>query len=142
MIWPKTFEQRLLAWSELRQECQALPVEQTLMHINSWWYQSPWVPYYLHWDDIRDWPDPWQLINENIFCDVARALGIMYTITMLDRSDITDACLVATENHNLVLVEQEKYILNWDSSTVVNNNFKSAKVLRSITQAALKNKLQ
>lgn len=141
MIWPRSFEQRLLSWHQLREECQTLETEQALYRINCWWSETPWVPYYLHWDDQPDWPDPWQLLNENIFCDVARALGIMYTITMLDRSDITDARLVATENHNLVLVQQEKYILNWDSSTVVNNNFKSIKVLRSITQLAIKNRL-
>lgn len=126
----------------MRHACKHQPLEQALLEINQWWFLVPWVPYYLHWDDLPDWPDPWQLINDNIYCDVARGLGIMYTIAMLDRPDITDLCFVNTENHNLVLVHKEKYILNWDSNTILNKNFKSIKVHRSIDQAVILQKIQ
>lgn len=112
------------------------------MAINQWWMHSPWTAYYLHWDDRQDWPDPWQLLNENIFCDVARGLGILYTITMLQHSQLQDARLVETKNYNLVLVNQEKYILNWYPDTIVNNNFKEQTIRRCITQQELRQKLQ
>jgi hypothetical protein len=68
------------------------------------------------------WPDPWQLLSDNIYCDVARGLGILYTITLLDRQDLISAELVLTEDsRNLVLVNEEKYTLNWDNDVVVNN---------------------
>lgn len=142
MIWHRSFDQRLLAWNQLRHACRHHHVETALKEINQWWFSVPWVPYYLHWDDVSDWPDPWQLINDNIYCDVARGLGIMYTIAMLDRSDITDLRFINTENHNLVLVHKEKYILNWDSNTILNKNFTSIKVHRSIDQAVILQKIQ
>jgi hypothetical protein len=41
----------------------------------------------------------------------------------LDREDLTSASLVLTQTgHNLVLVDQTKYILNWEADIVVNNN--------------------
>ncbi len=122
-MWPKTFGQRLEAWHHLRQSVATVPVDSALQVIDQWWKLAPWRPYYLHWDDREVWPDPWQLLSDDIYCHVAKGLGILYTISMLDRQDITDARLVLTDSgHNLVLVQKEKYILNWDGDTIVNNN--------------------
>jgi hypothetical protein len=67
------------------------------------------------------WPDPWQLLSDNIYCDVARGLGILYTLTLLDHKDLTSIELILTEdNRNLVLINQEKYTLNWDTTIIVN----------------------
>jgi len=122
-MWAPTFDRRLRAWYTLRESAQTLPMESALTAINTWWFQCPWQPYYLHWDDQAAWPDPWQLLSDNVYCEVARGLGILYTITLLDREDLTSARLVLTQTgHNLVLVDQTKYILNWEADTVVNNN--------------------
>ena len=122
-MWPKTFQLRLDAWANLRTQNQTQPVETVLTNINQWWFQTPWRAYHLHWDDQETWPDPWELLSDNLYCDVARGLGILYTISLLDHPDLTDAELVLTnEGHNLVLVNKRKYILNWDSETIVNTN--------------------
>ena len=137
-MWPVTFAARLESWNHLRSQVQNLPIESALDDINQWWFCCPWRPYHLHWDDRQDWPDPWQLLSDNIYCDLARALGIVYTITLLDRPDIHDAVLVSTEkDHNLVLVAKEKYILNWDSSTVLNTN-QVDNIKRRVDQSQLK----
>ena len=120
-MWPATFDSRLEQWNLLRAQCQSLSAHDALEKINRWWFQSPWQPYYLHWDDQADWPDPWQLLSDNVYCEVARGLGILYTIILLDRADLAPARLVLTENgHNLVLVAGKKYILNWEPDNVVN----------------------
>jgi hypothetical protein len=120
-MWPQTFDARLASWTFLREQCQNLQVEPALTQINDWWFGAPWRPYYLHWDDQPTWPDPWQLLSDNEYCEVARGLGILYTITLLDRADMAPAHLVLTDSgRNLVLVEKEKYILNWDAGTIVN----------------------
>ena len=137
-MWPATFDQRLRSWYTLRESAQNQSTQQALESINSWWFRSPWQPYYLHWDDQATWPDPWQLLSDNTYCEVARGLGILYTISLLDRADTADAALVLTESgHNLVLVGQTKYILNWDSDTVVNNSLE-VKIQRQLTQHQIK----
>lgn len=137
-MWPATFASRLESWNNLRDSCQNIPIEQALETINSWWFAVPWKPYYLHWDDQATWPDPWQLLSDNIYCDLARALGILYTITLLDRADLTSAELVLTESgDNLVLVAKEKYILNWDGNTIV-NTIQAVKIKRQLTQQEVK----
>ena len=121
MIWPVAFSARLASWNLLRDQCQNLSTQSALEHINAWWFQAPWRPYYLHWDDQKTWPDPWQLLSDDIYCELARGLGILYTITLLDRADLAPAELVLTQDDvNLVLVAKEKYILNWAADTVVN----------------------
>ena len=96
-MWPIDFASRLESWNQLRDSCQTLPIDQALTTINNWWFNVPWKPYYLHWDDQQDWPDPWQLLSDNYYCDLARALGILYTITLLDRADLMPAELILTE---------------------------------------------
>jgi hypothetical protein len=142
LTWPHSFEQRLLAWNALRHSVAHQPLDLALHIINLWWFRTPWQPYYLHWDDLWDWPDPWQLLNDNIFCDVARALGIMYTITMLDRSDVTDLQMVETKNYNLVLVEQGKYILNCQDDQILNTNFETSTIRRTLTHSEVLQKLK
>jgi hypothetical protein len=121
LIWPATFAARLESWNLLRDHCQNLSAESALEDINRWWFRAPWRPYYLHWDDQATWPDPWQLLSDDIYCELARGLGILYTITLLERPDLQPAHLILTETgHNLVQVAKEKYILNWAADTVVN----------------------
>lgn len=121
-MWCSTFEQRLAAWNSLRDRVRDLPAPDALDEINAWWQRTPWRAYHLHWDDRSDWPDPWQLLSDNIYCDVARGLGILYTITFLDHKDLLSAELILTEDtRNLVLVNKEKYTLNWDKTIIVNN---------------------
>lgn len=129
-MWPREFANRLDSWNQLRSTVADLPVESALEKINQWWFECPWKPYYLHWDDQFTWPDPWQLLSDNIYCDLARGLGILYTITMLDRPDLGDAELVLTDSgDNLVLVTKRKYILNWDVESIVNtsSNYKTVR---------------
>ena len=133
-MWPATFDNRLHAWVNLRNRCQSLDSETALTVINQWWFNAPWVPYHLHWDDQATWPDPWQLLSDNIYCELARGLGILYTINLLDRADMADAELVLTDDGtNLVLVAKEKYILNWDKDLNVNNQH-TVKVTRRFKQ--------
>lgn len=121
-MWARTFDARLVSWNQLRSDVATVPADQCLHAINAWWFDAPWRAYHLHWDDQPSWPDPWQLLDDNLFCGLARGLGMLYTISLLDRSDIQDAELIDTGSDNLVLVEQKKYILNWDRDQLLNIN--------------------
>jgi hypothetical protein len=141
-MWPHTFPERLAAWAQLRSQAASLPLDQALKIINTWWFQTPWRPYHLHWDDIATWPDPWQLLDDNVYCGLARSLGIMYTITMLDRPDIQDAVMIERGGDNLVLVDKSKYILNWDADTVVNTSPDITMSRRQVSQDKIKQQLR
>ena len=133
-MWSSTFAQRLESWQQLRQAAESMPADVAAEAINTWWFCAPWSAYHLHWDDQEDWPDPWQLLSDNIYCPVARGLGILYTVTMIDHPKLQDAMLIDTGADNLVLIEQEKYILNWDQSRVLNIDPGQYRVRHSLTQ--------
>lgn len=141
-MWPRTFDARLDSWVRLRTHCQSLALEPCLAAINSWWFQSPWIPYHLHWDDQPSWPDPWQLLEDNLYCGLARGLGILYTIALLDRPDLQKARLIEVDADNLVLIEGEKYILNWDRDEIVNINLTLKKTRHSVDQQQIKQRIQ
>ena len=141
-MWPRNFSERLESWAQLRQQCQTLDSEPALIKINAWWFQTPWTAYHLHWDDQADWPDPWQLLSDDQYCPVARGLGILYTIAMLDREDLQDACMIEYQSDNLVLVNKEKYILNWDPDQVLNISLGRSKPRRQVSQEQIKQKIR
>ena len=141
-MWPRDFSERLESWAQLRQQCRQLDSEPALTKINQWWFQAPWSAYHLHWDDQSEWPDPWQLLSDDQYCPVARGLGIMYTISMLDREDMQDAQMIEYQSDNLVLVSQEKYILNWDPDQVVNISLGKSKPRRQVSQEQIKQKIR
>jgi hypothetical protein len=140
-MWPRTFAERLESWARLREQASTADTETALSAINSWWFQTPWRAYHLHWDDQAVWPDPWQLLSDDLYCPLARGLGIMYTITMLDRPDLQDAVLAEFDSDNLVLVTKKKYILNWDPTTVVNINPTGSQSRHSITQEQIQQQI-
>lgn len=141
-MWPKTFEARLASWVQLRSWCADQPLEPSLIAINHWWFAAPWCAYHLHWDDQPSWPDPWQLLEDNIFCDLARGLGMLYTIMLLDRTDMQSAALVQCESDNLVTLPGEKYILNWERDSIVNINLTVNTVHRSISTKQIQQQFQ
>ena len=95
----------------------------------------------MHWDDIKDWPDPWQLLSDDIYCPLARGLGILYTITLVNRADLQDSVLTEFDSDNLVLVNKKKYILNWDANSIVNIKPTQSRSRHSLTQEQIKQKI-
>ena len=141
-MWPKNFADRLESWNNLRLQASAADVDSALAIINSWWFKIPWKAYHLHWDDCENWPDPWQLLSDDMYCPLARGLGILYTITIIDRADLQDCVLTECGSDNLVLVPQKKYILNWDQEQIVNINPAPRHPLHSICQSKLKQQIR
>jgi hypothetical protein len=141
-MWHRSFSDRLSSWNKLRAQTQQQPLEQALLSINQWWFETPWVPYHLHWDDQTVWPDPWQLLDDNIYCGLARGLGILYTIAIINHSDIESAVLTEVDSDNLVLINKSKYILNWDSEEIVNINLGHQNPRRSVSLDKVKQQIK
>ena len=133
-IFQSTYEARLQDWFQLRTSVTSLPIEQQCITIDEWWQHAPLVIHHLHPQDIDNWPDPWVLLSENTYCEVARALGMCYTLHLIGINDIE---LVLARNNTaedvvLVLVDNAKYILNYWPNTVISNTLKDFKVVSQI----------
>lgn len=142
-MWPDRYEERLAQWRELRTANIDNPLEDALLAINDWWQRAPIINHYLHWDDLADWPDPWQLLADNYFCSLAKSLGIVYTIQMIGRNDITAMHIADNggSGDNLVLVNDGKYILNWAPGELLNITSTQVSIKRSIDSQAIVKKI-
>ena len=133
-IFQSTYEARLQDWFQLRKSVINLPIDKQCITIDEWWQRAPLVTHHLHPLDMENWPDPWELLSENTYCEVARALGMCYTLLLLDISDVE--MVLSTNNIGedvvLVLVDNAKYILNYWPNTVVNNNLRDFKIVSKI----------
>ena len=130
-MWPVIFEDRLREWRQLRDTIVVAPVDVGLMAINNWWFKAPMVNQHLSWNNCHKWPGPWDLLAEDTWCDVARALGMLYTITMQPQNQFT-VSLAQTSLGNLVLVEHGKYILNWAPGQILNRQSPNFDISREI----------
>lgn len=102
-----------------------MPFETALEHVARFWNKAPFTPFYLEHDQPQNWPDPWTLIAENFYCDLAKALAIVYTLHLSDHKN-HDLSLRIYRRHgtlhqyNLVWIDNGKYVLNLESEEVVN----------------------
>ena len=137
------YETRLKAWATLREKIPQLPIDQRCVEIDNFWQRVPLMTHYLHTDYINDWPDPWQLISDNLYCYYGRALGMIYTLILSDTKNI-ELVEAIDDNSNevvLVLVDNAKYVLNYWPDTVVNNLIMNFKITRTLDISTLYKKI-
>jgi len=119
-------EDRLRAWRDFRNSIESLPLEIALADIAEFWARTPFVPYNLDPSNSSEWPDPWTLVFENVYCDIAKCLGIVYTISLTHHRMDLDIELRQYRDpkngyeYNLAWINQGKYILNMIDGEVLN----------------------
>lgn len=121
-VFQLPFETRLRSWYDLRQNLQNADIETKCVEIDRFWQSAPLVNHHLHPHDVGNWPGPWDLISENTYCEIARGLGMVYTLILLGIDDI-DFCLASDDNSEdvaIVLVDNAKYVLNYWPGMVLN----------------------
>ena len=128
MIWHDiNCRDRILKWREWRNSLTLLSLEDCLKEVAVAWAKAPIVNHYLIPDEISEWPDPWNLINDNIYCDLSITLGMFYTLTLCDNPNINDNVRIEIYKSNdgwinLCSVEGGLYMLNYNLGSVVNNS--------------------
>lgn len=128
MIWHDiSCRDRILRWREWRNTLSTLALDECLKEVATAWAKAPVVNHYLIPDDIKEWPDPWNLINDNIYCDLGIALGMFYTLSLCDNPHVSDNIRIEIYKSsdgwtNLCSVDDGLYMLNWTQRAVVNKS--------------------
>lgn len=117
-------DNRILTWREWRNSLADLPAETVLHRVATDWGRAPTVLHYLSPDQPNDWPTPWQLIVDNIYCDLSVCLGMFYTLALIEQFRSCDLELAIYQDSNgwinLSSMDQGKYVLNYHHGDVVN----------------------
>jgi hypothetical protein len=127
-MWNLNPDERLREWKTFRKKIGQLSIEEACNLTTHLWSYAPYVNYYIDPDRANStspWPDPWTLLYENYYCDVAKCLGMLYTLYLSDHkpSDIEIQLGINVETRepcNLVSLAKGKYILNFNFDEVVN----------------------
>ena len=134
---------RLRDWSNLRTELSTESLKNQCIKTDEFWQRAPLQTHYLHTDFIKDWPTPWQLLSDNIFCNRARALGMFYTLLLLGNKDV-EIVEAKDDNSNevvLVIVDNAKYVLNYWPGMVVNNHISDFTITKILDISPLYSKI-
>lgn len=136
-VFQLNFDTRLQSWYDLRKQINDLDVLSKCIEIDRWWQQAPLVNHHLHTQDLSSWPGPWDLLVENTYCTVARALGMCYTLLLVGVTDIE--MIEATDSgcEDLVLVVANGVILNYWPNTVSSNSIEDFTVKRTILSTGM-----
>ena len=134
-FWNLRVNDRLAQWKDFRSELGRLPLDSAVVELNNMWSTAPYVTYYLDPSDPNTWPDPWQLLAENYYCNVAKALGILYTIYFTSHRNKDIELHVYydykdKERYSVVCMDQGKYVLNYWPYEIVNTQLVEEKQLQ------------
>lgn len=127
-MWNLKPNERLREWKQFRQTIGRQDIDTACKSVSHLWSYAPYVTYYLDPDKSNStspWPDPWTLLYENYYCDLAKALGMLYTLYLSDHRPEDIEILICTDSsdgqkYNLVRLAKGKYILNFTFDEIVN----------------------
>lgn len=79
----KRFEDRLATWKGFRDQLplHTDPIQSTI----DYWNTVPTSVRNLDPYDPTTWPDPWQMIEENVYCEYTVILAIGYTLMLTEK---------------------------------------------------------
>ena len=142
-VFQLNYEARLKSWYDLRKSLEDSDIKTICLEIDKWWQRAPLVNHYLHQTDIDNWPGPWELLVENNYCQLARGLGMVYTLQLVGIKDI-DFCIAIDDNseeYPLVMVDSAKYVMNYYPNTVISNSLKDFKVVSHVDMTKINKKI-
>jgi hypothetical protein len=113
--------ERLKIWKDFRDDLEVSP--NPYLDVSVFWSKAPFVSKYLDPFNPKSWPDPWKLVLDNRFDDLAIVLGMLYTIQLTkrfkdDRFEIHMA--MSGKEKQFLLVVNNSVVLNWIPRSVVN----------------------
>jgi len=142
-VFQLNYETRLKSWYDLRKSLENSDIKTICLAIDKWWQYAPLVNHHLHLDEIETWPGPWDLLLENNYCQIARGLGMVYTLQLVGIKDI-DFCIAIDDNSEecpLVMVDRAIYLMNYYPNTVISNSLNDFKVTSHIDMTKLNKKI-
>ena len=142
-MWNLLPSERLRCWQDFRKSISQKNFEDALKETTHLWSYAPYQTRYLTTDQINEWPGPWELIYENYYCDLAKALGIVYTLYLSNHKPEIEIRVYndpsSKEQYNLVFVNKGKYVLNYIHDEVVNKKqiSKDLKLIKTLSESDL-----
>ena len=113
--------QRLNAWKQFRTEIENS--ETPLEDVAEFWSHAPFVSPYLDPGNPTIWPDPWHLILDAKYDDLAIPLGMLYTLKLTQRfmgsKFEIHMSIPDNKDKQYMLIVDDKQVLNFEYKAVI-----------------------
>lgn len=112
---------RLTAWKEFRTSLETSPTP--LKDVAEFWSHAPFVSPYLDPGNPPNWPDPWHLILDAKYDDLAIPLGMLYTLKLTQRfmgsKFEIHMSMPGNKEKQYMLIVDQKDVLNFEYKEVI-----------------------
>lgn len=117
---------RLDRWKSFRYSLNEFSIGKAVELTNELWAACPFTPFYLDPENPKSWPDPWTLLEENYYCDLAKVLGIIYTLHLCNHgADLRPELRIylntkTRHTYHIAYLCDGKYVLNLIEGEILN----------------------
>lgn len=121
-------EERLRDWKSFRESltCSLSDIE-ILQKVVEYWMTVPYLKFYLDFDKLQTWPNPWELVHSGEFCSTGIAYLMFKTLELCpakrwQNSEIKIMRIkdLEIEDFFMVVVIKSTYVLNYFYGSVGN----------------------
>jgi hypothetical protein len=123
-MFDKTYEDRLRAWHDFRKTLETSndPIQSVIDKYQEpprvSLYTDPWTP--------STWPSPWELIEENQYCEFCNLLGICYSLQLTDKfSQVNFEIHIGIDDKNSsthYLLYVDDFIIGYEDDTYIHKS--------------------
>lgn len=124
-MFTKKFEDRMRDWKQFRDtlEVSETAIEDTI----AFWNLAPITNIAADPWSQETWPDPWEMIEENIFCPFVKILAICYTLQLTDKFSHEVFEINITQDK---VNSETKYLLNVNGLCIGYDNSKPISIAK------------
>lgn len=111
--------ERLVEWKKFRDRLENS--ETPFQEVVDLWSTAPFVSKYLDPNNSKEWPDPWHLVLDGKFDDLAICLGMLYTLQLTQRFMQCKYEIHMSINPE---IKDSRFYLSVDQSFILNYTYK------------------
>jgi len=119
-MFNKPYEERLNLWRQFRNKLETAedPIQDTI----DFYSGAPSVTLNADPWDQSTWPDPWELLKDNEYCQFTRVLGICYSLQLTDcfkGSRFEIHIYTDSKKGYVYLLSVNNHVIGWKDETYV-----------------------
>lgn len=99
IAWLGKPETRIISIRKFRQYIDTVPYEDAVKLVQKNWNNSPKIKKnQFDLQNIKQWPSPWELFSQSIFCSNSQVVGAFYTLLLSDHAKTHDISLAIIDD--------------------------------------------